>query len=174
MSEIAKHKFLASLIQELHLQIKENSAKHRSGTSFNLNPDIVQKFLIACQQLGFPVSSCRGSNIVIEAFMKIIVDHARNQPQVTLNFYNNHSQTLIVHNHLTVEQQIEVSIAKSDLAETLEKFTTNPSKYWASKLRKQLSKAVKVAKTIRDPELTKLLKKAEEAWQQQERTPHVK
>jgi hypothetical protein len=133
-----------------------------------LDVELVDRFLQAARTLGFPVSSRRNANKVIEAFMELVIEQANIcQQQVTLLTVNYKPKII----SLTVEQRIKVNMVKADLLKTLKKLEQHKgdayADHWKNRLAKSLKNAVKVVEGTRDPELLQLLEQAEKAWEDQ-------
>src|SRR4030042_938107 len=164
MSENARIRSeIISLLHE-NFRSKNSKAIRRASTSLNLDPELVTSFVRSLQLLGFPVSSRRSTNIVVKAFMQIIVDQAKSQPQLTLHFHYTPKITF----NMTVEQRIKVTMVKTELSEALKGFQEHKndefSKHWTKAIKKSMTKAARVAEKIPEPELKELLEKAEKAW----------
>ena len=166
MIEDEKRFMVMSQLLPIISQIKDQTtALHRTGTSFNLNEDIVQEFRIACYQLGL-ASTGKGANKVVEAFMKAFSEYSKkgSPGQVNLLMYKPQFTTKVC--NLTIEQKIAVKLAVEDLQMVLQKLDTpnleaQRKEYLERRLRKVLPKSLKISSQVHDKELNGLLQKAE-------------
>ena len=133
---------------------------NRRTTTLRLDPQVYYEFLDSCRIFG--VYPFHGTNVIVEALMKLFIDQFGNKPrfiQTTL-FYK--PTINIQKTQINIATKLEVKLVRNELQHILIALEQGKaSDFWLSKLRETIPKAIRIYDKTRDSELEELLKKSE-------------
>jgi hypothetical protein len=155
-----KAKLINYLINYLNSGIRNRS---RNPVTFYLDRTVYDEFVDVCRRLGLLKGKSKG-NIAVEALMNLIVENFKEHPKLlqTTLFYK---PVLKVNQkvELNVAQKLELKIVREDLTRIIDSLENRRGnqEFYTQRLREILPKAIKIFEKTENPELRKLLEKAE-------------
>lgn len=148
---------------------RERRESARYSLTTRVSSEVYREFDVVCRRLG--LAKHGKVNVALEGLIAYFVEQFRDQPAIVQQTLTNVFVKAEPQSQVTVNvaQKLVVKMIRRDLSYILEKIedysnnprTANQSDYWVRILSEKLPKAVAVYEKTFDPELEKLLKKAE-------------